>query len=103
VWSWDLSAPQTVSILPRDEPVRSLKKHLFRLAGVIGVDCRWAAKKVRDRGMCRDGLNPLLDLMERADPLKCFPGDRGSATIGDLVVNHEAGAAKCPEFTLNTN
>ena len=25
------------------------------------------------------------------------------ATIGDLVVNHEAGAAGCPEFTPKTN
>jgi hypothetical protein len=41
--------------------------------------------------------------MERADPPKCFPGDRRLATIGDLVVNHEAGAAGCPEFTPKTN
>jgi len=31
--------------------------------------------------MCRDGLNPLLDLMERADPLKCFPDDRRTQTL----------------------
>jgi hypothetical protein len=41
--------------------------------------------------------------MERADPLKCLPGDRRLATIGDLVVNHEASVAGHPEFTPNTN
>src|ERR1700704_5888181 len=35
--------------------------------------------------------------------VEVLPGDRRLATIGDLVVNHEAGAAGCPEFTHKPN